>query len=599
MDQSENRLRVHQLAGDLAWLEEYISAKPDTALDRGRLRLAAALVRDVIAPYLDRQAVPPLHIAVVGGAGAGKSTIANWLIGEIAAESNPQAGFTRHPVGYGKSDATLPATAEFLGPLRRLERSDSARLDEDVYQFRRLAAERPEHELLKSFVIWDCPDVTTWAASHYIPRVLEIAGLADVIVYVASDERYNDEVPTEYLKLMLEAGKTAVVVLVKMREADAPAFVKHFQSEVGSKLPAKPVAIVPVPQLSTEELAEPFTKAARFRIPLINQVRVLGQPPTTIRDYTVDAAALHLKNHRDLLLGPARADLAALDGWRLAVQEGQLDFTARYRKEYLTAERFRRFDETLVRLLELLEIPGVGKVISKSLNVLRMPYTFIKGWFRKETIVPQNAALQERPVLESALSAWIDQLHTTAALRKDVHPLWKYVNDGFQKGMRQEAVRHFDQLAVAFQTHLASEVERTARCILEDLEKSPVALNALRGSKFALDITAVVGGVVLGGFTPLSVVLAPLGASVSQYLVDLLGENYVTLRREETRLRQQTLFTQQLAQPLADWLIGWPTSGGSSYERLQAIVRRYPEQIDAVTALIAETRSTAHSSGPE
>src|SRR4029079_8525663 len=133
-----------------------------------------------------------------------------------------------------------------LGPLRRLDQPQSARLDEDVYQVRRLSAELPETALLQRFVVWDCPDMTTLAASHYVPRLLEAAALADVLVYVASDERYNDEVPTEYLKLFLEAGKTVVAVLVKMREAVVAIFVSLFQREVVSMLPAKPLAIVPV-----------------------------------------------------------------------------------------------------------------------------------------------------------------------------------------------------------------------------------------------------------------------------------------------------------------------------------------------------------------
>jgi hypothetical protein len=264
-----------------------------------------------------------------------------------------------------------------------------------------------------------------------------------------------------------------------------------------------------------------------------------------------------------------------------------LEFTNRYRKEYLTAERFRRFDETLVRLLELLELPKVGQIVSKTLNVLRMPYTLLKGWFRKEPAAPTNATLLERPVLEAALHGWIDQLRKVAAVKKEQHPLWKYVNDGFQQGLGSRAEERFDQLATVFHTSLTDEVERTARAILEDLEKNPIALNTMRGAKFALDIGAVIGGVALGGFTPISVLLVPLGASITQYLVDLLGENYVTMRREETRARQQKLFNEQLAQPLADWLIAWPTSGGSSYERLLAIVRRYPGHVEALEQAVA------------
>jgi hypothetical protein len=589
MDQAETRVRTNQLVDDLAWLEGHVATKPDSALARGRLRLAAALVRNVIAPYLDNQSPRPLHVAVVGGAGAGKSTIANWLIGDMIAESNPQAGFTRHPIAYGKSDVAWPSTFGFLGPLQRLDRHESARLDEDVYQVRRLSADRAEQELLQTFVIWDCPDVTTWAASHYVPRVLEIAGLADVVVYVASDERYNDEVPTEYLRLFLEAGKTVVAVLVKMREADVPRFVEHFRREVVAKLPGKPLALVTIPQLSREELAEPFVKATRFRIPLINQMRVLGDPAPTARKNTVAAALDHLKRHEKKLLAVAQDELTALDGWRLLVQEGQLEFTNRYRKEYLTAERFRRFDETLVRLLELLELPKVGQILSKTLNVLRMPYTLLKGWFRKESSsVTANATLLERPVLEAALRGWVDHLRKVAAVKKDQHPLWKFVNDGFQQGLAAQAQERFDQLAAAFHVSLTDEVERTAHAILEDLERNPVALNTLRGTKFALDVSAVVGGALIGGFSALTVVLVPLGASITQYLVDLLGDNYVTMRREETRIRQQTLFNEKLAQPLADWLIAWPTSGGSAYERLLTIVRRYPEHVDALAAAVTK-----------
>src|SRR5262245_16234634 len=139
MDRAEISNLTSQLVDDLAWLEEHAHRQADQGPRAGALRLAAALVRNVINPFMEKQAPAPLHVAVVGGAGAGKSTVANFLCGSALAESNPQAGFTRHPVAYTSANGQLtwPAHLGFLGPLQRLSEGGPANLDSDVYQVRR------------------------------------------------------------------------------------------------------------------------------------------------------------------------------------------------------------------------------------------------------------------------------------------------------------------------------------------------------------------------------------------------------------------------------------------------------------------------------
>ncbi len=274
MDTLGHRALTSQLAEDLGWLEEHsrrrglndavlqVSA-PEHAIQASELRLAAALVRNVLGPYLNEQAPTPLHIAVVGGAGTGKSTVANLLSGAPAAEANPQAGFTRHPIVYTSSNGALNWSGHlgFLGPLQRAPRESPASLDADVYQVRRVPSDPTSFDLLKDFVVWDCPDMTTWAAQGltgpagtiqapgYLTRLLEVAGLADVIVYVASDERYNDEVPTQFLRVLLQANKQVICVLTKMHEADAPSLIQHFKAEVGKGLPPGVVETYAIPHL--------------------------------------------------------------------------------------------------------------------------------------------------------------------------------------------------------------------------------------------------------------------------------------------------------------------------------------------------------------
>jgi len=80
------------------------------------------------------------------------------------------------------------------------------------------------------------------------------------------------------------------------------------------------------------------------------------------------------------------------------------------------------------------------------------------------------------------------------------------------------------------------------------------------------------------------VVLAPLAASITHQLVELLGGQYVDARREQARTRQQALVVQHLSGPMAEWLTNWPSTGGSAFERLQLALRRVPQDIQQLEA---------------
>src|SRR5262249_11352502 len=169
----------------------------------------------------------------------------------------------------------------------------------------------------------------------------ETAAWADVIVYVASDERYNDEVPTQFLKLLLQAGKPVVVSLMKMHEADIPALVAHFRKDVLAQMPPGVVGCLAIPYLTPEQLQDPARLATRYRIPLLNQVAVLGTPPAAARRRSVRGATRFLVHNQEKMLAAAKQDVQALQNWRTAVQNGQIEFDGRYRREYLDSERFR------------------------------------------------------------------------------------------------------------------------------------------------------------------------------------------------------------------------------------------------------------------
>jgi hypothetical protein len=286
------------------------------------------------------------------------------------------------------------------------------------------------------------------------------------------------------------------------------------------------------------------------------------------------------------LLAAARQDVAALESWRSAVLAGQVEFDNRYRREYLASEKFRSFDDALIRLLELLELPGVGKIVSGTLWVVRTPYRLLKGWLGKAISRPESPSLPEMHVLQEALSGWLDQLRKEAVRRGDSHPVWAHLEKGFASGLGDLVQDRFQQGFRTFQLSLADEVDRTARSIYEELEKKPVLLNILRGGNLTLDVAAIGGAFVLFHPGAIDFVLVPLMASVKQHLVEWFGKQYVENQRDQIRLRQQLLATQYISEPLAEWLAQWPATGGSTFERLQLALRRIPPALQELDAAV-------------
>jgi hypothetical protein len=325
-------------------------------------------------------------------------------------------------------------------------------------------------------------------------------------------------------------------------------------------------------------------------------VAVLGNPPPVARRRTVQSAMQYLLINQEQLLGVARNDLNALQAWRSLVMEGRNEFDLRYRREYLTTERFHRFDEALVRMLELLELPGIGKILSTTLYVVRTPYRLLKNLFKKATSRPETPAASERLVLDQAMNGWIDNLRKEAVRRANAHPVWAHINAGFNGGLGEQVRDRYDQGFRGFQLGMADEVDRTARSLYEDLQKNPFALNVLRGTKFTLEVASITGAVIAGGLNPWDFLLVPLAASITHQLVELLGKQYVDNQRESARNRQMAMMSQSVSAPIAAWLADWPTTGGSAFERLQLALRRIPEGLRELNAMVDKTASGVEAS---
>ena len=251
----------------------------------------------------------------------------------------------------------LPRT---LGRLERCDSRAAANIDQDLYGWQRIEGEPSDPGFLRRHVVWDCPDLTTKDAEHYQSRVVEIAGLAEIGVYVASDERYNDELPTNFLQAMLDAGKWIIVALTKVAVSDAEELEKLFRDQVVSRLRRadRILAIVVVPGPPDGDLEGLWSDASPYGARLRDAVeQVMADFSRCKRDAAI-AACKYLAERQSKLLEPLRKDLGEWRAWAEMIRQHANESVLRYDREYLSRTEHRQFKEALARLEGLMSLPG-------------------------------------------------------------------------------------------------------------------------------------------------------------------------------------------------------------------------------------------------
>ena len=148
---------------------------------------------------------------------------------------------------------------------------------------------------------------------------------------------------------------------------------------------------------------------------------------------------------------------------------------------------------------------------------------------------PDELSRPEQPVLEDAFNGWIDQLRKEAARRAELAPLWAHLAKGFHAGgLTEQARERFQQSMRSFQSCEAEEVDARPATFTSSWKKTRWCWYSLRGGKFALDVAAVAGSVAAGGIGWQDFIIAPLVASLTHQLVELLGWQVVDAQREQT-----------------------------------------------------------------
>ena len=161
----------------------------------------------------------PLLVAVTGGGSSGKSTVFNTLAGTRASAASPRAGYTRRMVAaihpnVAADEAKMALLFERFRENARPRKLESA--DETREAGAPVYVECPS--VPARLVLVDTPDFDTGTAVGFTNRAAatEILDVSDVIVYIVTNQTYNNKSASDYIRSILsEVGVRKVALLYR------------------------------------------------------------------------------------------------------------------------------------------------------------------------------------------------------------------------------------------------------------------------------------------------------------------------------------------------------------------------------------------------
>ena len=267
---------------------------------------------------------------------------------------------------------------------------------------------------------------------------------------------------------------------------------------------------------------------------------------------------------------------------------GKAEFEDRYRKEFLSGEQFHRIDRYREEMMDLLELPGAGRILGGLIWLLRSPYRWTRDYVAGLIVRPEVYNLSEPTVLNAGLNGWLDKLQTEALRRAPTHQFWKPIAVRFDSELAPQARERFDQERRAFELKETDELEKAGKALVEGLEKNPVLLYTLRIGKFLFDVV-LIGVILCLTWVPswYHLLLIFVAVSITHQATELVIRGVVEAARSRVRNQREALVASALTNPLAAWLSVWPAASGSAIEKLQDVLRRVPETIRQLEERVA------------
>ena len=530
------------------------------------LYLSQAAVRSVTE--LQGAAARPPQVAILGPTQTGKSTVANLLTGGTVAEVSPLAGYTAHPQGIwlrGAQDDERWVASLFPG-WRRCEPAGLTRDDLKTFSLTTVGARAGTSSAggaegdaaLPACVVWDTPDFDSVVARRYAPGVLETAALADVYVLVLSKEKYSDLSVWHLLELLEPLQRPLLICVNKLTPDAEEAVLRSLRGRLAERGRGwGEVPLVPLPYDAA--LAAGKVPAGGALVRSLRQAvgSRLAEARTESAGRRVAGVQALVRKHWEAWLSPVRAEHAAREEWQASVARAGTQFMEAYERDYLNhPQRYDSFRRASLALLDLLEIPHVGGMMSRARRVLTWPARQVLSWGRSlggggSDQAPVHSLGAEATVLVDALATLLTGVQRDIVRRCSPTGAAGAFWLALERKLDADLPRLNQAFEAAIETHHAQvthEIRAAANSLYEALQKQPARLAALRTARATFDVGSILLLVKTGGLTPLDAVWAPATFAVTSLVMEGMAGLEMQRVSRQLKTRQQAAVQEELVQ---------------------------------------------------
>lgn len=180
----------------------------------GELLETAGELEQEYAIYFYQAGLHCLWITCMGGTGTGKSTVFNGLAGKPVSPASVERPTTTMPVAFGHREQPVEERFPFTGmELKRVPAGSPLPSPDNPAGMFFVYAEHDD-ETRRHLVFVDAPDVDSVERRHR-STAESLYRLSQVVIFVTSQEKYADHIPSSLLERMHREGKPLYVVFNK------------------------------------------------------------------------------------------------------------------------------------------------------------------------------------------------------------------------------------------------------------------------------------------------------------------------------------------------------------------------------------------------